>query len=345
VSRWAVILAGGVGSRFWPLSTPEQPKQLLPLVTETPLVVEAVDRLRPLVDPAHTLVLTNQALATAIGKLLDDIPDKNILIEPRPAGTAAALTWAARSVVERDGPNAMMICVHADWAIRDDDAFRATLLRAEMVATETATLVTVGIVPDRADPGFGYIQPVEPNAASPSVKRFVEKPDRAHAEEMRRTGYLWNSGIFVWRAGDFLAEVRAHTPELAGALANATTANASAFFQSVTTPISVDVGVLERSAKVTVIPGDFGWDDIGTWAALARVRVKDGNGNVVSGDAHLVESADNVIHVDSGQVVMYGVNNLVVVRKGKLTLVTTTERASDLKRLMESFPAGAPPKS
>jgi mannose-1-phosphate guanylyltransferase len=346
VSRWAVILAGGVGSRFWPLSTPEQPKQLLPLVTEKPLLVEAVDRLRPIVDPGHILVLTNEALVSTIAKLLGDIPSTNIFAEPRPAGTAAALTWAARSVVERDGPNATMICVHADWAIGDDEAFRATLLQAEKVATETATLVTVGIVPDRADPGFGYIQPAESNTAGPSrVKRFVEKPDRARAEQMRGEGYLWNSGIFVWRAGDFLEEVRVHTPELAVALAKPSASTAALFFENVSTPVTVDVGVLERSAKVTVIPGNFGWDDIGTWAALTRVRSRDEHGNVVSGEAHLFESSDNVIHVDSGRVVMYGVNNLVVVRKGKLTLVTTTERASDLKRLMASFPSTAPAKS
>jgi mannose-1-phosphate guanylyltransferase len=333
-----VVLAGGTGSRFWPLSTPEKPKQLLPLVTEKPLLHDAVSRLRPIVDPEHLIVLTSASLTKAIGKLLPELPQKNIIAEPQPAGTAAALAWAALSIERRDGRNAVMICVHADWAIADDEQFRETLLEAERVALKTESLVTVGIVPTRPDPGFGYIQPTDPGNRKPSaVRRFVEKPDRARAEEMRNGGYLWNSGIFVWRVGDFLDEVDAHTPELAAALRHGRNGDASQFFGSVIMPVSVDVGILERSSKVMVVPGDFGWDDVGTWAALSRVRSKDEFGNVTTGDAHLLDCADNVVHADSGQVVMYGVNDLVVVTKNGLTLVTTTDRASDLKRLIESL--------
>jgi mannose-1-phosphate guanylyltransferase len=335
-----VVLAGGTGSRFWPLSTPEKPKQLLPLVTEKPLLHDTVSRLRPIVDPDHTIVLTNASLTKAIGKLLRELPQKNIIAEPQPAGTAAALTWAALTIERRDGRNAVMICVHADWAIGDDDGFREALLEAERVALKTESLVTVGIVPTRPDPGFGYIQPTDPVTGKPSVvKRFVEKPDRVRAEEMRNDGYLWNSGIFVWRVGDFLDEVDEHTPELAAALRHGRSGDASQFFESVIMPVSVDVGVLERSSKVMVVPGDFGWDDVGTWAALSRVRSKDEFGNVTTGDAHLLDCADNVVHADSGQVVMYGVNDLVVVTKNGLTMVTTTDRASDLKRLIESLSA------
>jgi mannose-1-phosphate guanylyltransferase len=340
VSRWVIILAGGVGSRFWPLSTPERPKQLLPLVTEKPLLTETVDRLRPIVNAAHTLVLTQEALTHPIRALLRDLPTQNIIAEPRPAGTAAALAWAALVIAERDGRNATMISVHADWAISDHDKFLATLLDAEKIAAVNEALVTVGVVPTRPDPGFGYIQPAEAKSGNASkVRRFVEKPDRARAEKMVSEGYLWNSGIFVWRVGDFLHEVETHTPELRSALRNASNRDAAQFFGSVVMPISVDVGVLERSTNVMVLPGDFGWDDIGTWAALGRVRSKDEFGNVTSGDAHLLDCSNNVVHVDSGEVVMFGVDNLVVVTKGELTLVTTTDKASDLKRLMESLSA------
>jgi len=338
VSRWAVVLAGGIGSRFWPLSTAERPKQLLPLVTDKPLLRDTVDRLRPIVDPAHTLILTNSTLTKSISALLREFPRENILEEPRPAGTAAALTWAAICIERREGRDATMICVHADWAIGDDDGFREALLKAEQVAVSNQSLVTVGIVPTRADPGFGYVQPADGRGAS-RVKRFVEKPDRARAEKMRNDGFLWNSGIFVWRVGDFLDEVAKHAPELSVALVHASKGTAAQFFESVVIPVSVDVGVLERSDKVMVIPGDFGWDDIGTWSALSRVRNKDDAGNVATGDAHLLDSSNNVVHCDSGQVVMYGVNDLVVVVKEGLTLVTTTERASDLKRLVESLSA------
>lgn len=336
MSRWAVVLAGGIGSRFWPLSTPERPKQLLPLVTENPLLRDTVDRLRPIIDPAHTLILTNSSLSGPISELLRELPRENILEEPRPAGTAAALTWAAISIEQRDGKDATMICVHADWTIGDDEGFRRALLRAEEVAVSTGSLVTVGIVPTRPDPGFGYIQPASSTGMS-RVKRFVEKPDKTRAEQMMNDGYLWNSGIFVWRVGNFLDEVNAHTPELAPALRHARDGNASRFFAGVVKPVSVDVGVLERSENVMVVPGDFGWDDIGTWTALSRVRTRDEFGNVTAGDTHLLDCSDNIVHSESGQVVMYGVNDLVVVVKEGLTLVTTREKASDLKRLVESL--------
>jgi mannose-1-phosphate guanylyltransferase len=346
VSRWAVVLAGGVGSRFWPLSTPERPKQLLPLITDKPLLVDSVDRIAAIVDPVHTLVLTNESLVKSIRMLLPAIPRENIIAEPRPAGTAAALTWAAINIERRDSKDATMISIHADWFIGDDARFREILLEAEETAQRTHTLVTVGVVPTRPDQGLGYIQPtnLDRKGGSP-VKRFVEKPDRARAEKLRSEGYLWNSGIFVWSVGDFLAQVDQHTPELAKAIALDRDAEAPEFFASVAKPISVDVGVLERSKNVTVIPGSFGWDDIGTWAALGRVRDKDEFGNVTTGNVHLLDGTDNVVQADSGMVVVYGVDNLVVVVHDGLTLVTTREKAADLKRLVESLPASEQAKA
>ncbi|GAC1492669.1 MAG: mannose-1-phosphate guanylyltransferase [Gemmatimonadaceae bacterium] len=340
MSRWAVVLAGGVGARFWPLSTPERPKQLLPLVTGKPLLEDTMDRLGPIVDPAHTLILTNASLVKSIRTLLPPVPRENIIAEPRPAGTAAALVWAALTIERRDGKDATMISVHADWSIDDPAEFRKVLLDAEDLARKTHTLVTVGVVPTRSDQGFGYIQPADPTKKSGSpVKRFVEKPDRARAEKMRSDGYLWNSGIFVWTVGDFQAQAKQHARELAKALSLGPDADAAEFFGSVGKPISVDIGVLERSKNVSVIPGDFGWDDIGTWAALGRVRDKDEFGNVTIGNVHIVDCCDNVVRTDSGRVVMYGVDNLVVVLHEGMTLVTTRERAADLKRLLESLPA------
>ena len=180
--RWAVVLAGGVGSRFWPLSTPVQPKQLLPLVDERPLLVNTLARLAPLAAPERTLVLTNASLVDAIRAVAPTLPPENVIAEPSPAGTAAALAWAAHEVARRAGPDAVMICVHADWAIGDEAGYQAALARAATVAAEHASLVTVGVVPTRADPGFGYIQPGETVAPGVSrVARFVEKPDRATA--------------------------------------------------------------------------------------------------------------------------------------------------------------------
>ena len=338
MSTWSVVLAGGVGSRFWPLSTPRRPKQLLPLVGEQPLLVETLDRIAPLVPAERTLVLTNAELADAVRDAVPAVPRDNVLAEPRPAGTAAALAWAAHEIARRDGPSAVMICVHADWAVADADGFRRTLAEAVRVAEREHGLVTVGIVPTRPEIGYGYIEPGEAtDGGARRVARFVEKPDRARAEQRRAGGGLWNSGIFVWRVGDFLDEVRRLTPEVAPALASAN-GDAARFFAEVRS-VSVDVGVLERSDRVHVLPGDFGWDDVGTWAALARVRAADAGGNAASGDVHALQATGNVVHAEGGAVVLYGVEGLVVVARDGLTLVTTIDRAAELKTLLDALPA------
>lgn len=339
MTRWAVILAGGVGSRFWPLSTLTRPKQLLPLVNDEPLLSNTLGRLGDIVPPERTLVLTSASLASAVSAVAPSLPPANIIAEPKPAGTAAALTWAAREIERRSGSEATMICVHADWAIADDAAFRDALLAAERVALMEQALVTVGVVPTRPDPGFGYIQPgPETESGARSVTRFVEKPDRARAEWMVHEGYLWNTGIFAWRVGDFLSEVRSLTPEVSDALARHSDDGLPAFFDAVE-PVSVDVGVLERSGRIRVVTGDFGWDDVGTWGALRRVKPEDSNGNVVSGDVHALDATGNVVHAEGSTVVLYGVSDLVVVTRGGLTLVTTTDRSADLKNLIDSLPA------
>lgn len=374
MSRWTVVLAGGVGSRFWPLSTPDRPKQLLPLIDDAPLLTNTLERLRPLVPAERTLILTNASLREAVARVAAPVPRENVVAEPRPAGTAAALTWAALEIQRRSGDEAVMLCVHADWAIADAEGFRATLARAADAAERYRSLVTVGVVPSRPDPGFGYIEPGDALAGDVRrVARFVEKPDRERAERMVRDGYLWNSGIFVWRVGDFLAEVRLHTPEVSPAL-DAVTAGADARarsrrsggraadrsagsgadgasqspasgasdelsrFFSTARSVSVDVGVLERSDRVLVLPGTFGWDDVGTWAALRRVRALDATGNALSGAVYARDAHGNVVHAEESTVVLYGVSELVVVAKAGLTLVTTIDRAADLKTLVESLP-------
>jgi len=337
VTPWCVVLAGGVGSRFWPLSTPSRPKQLLPLVSDTPLLADTLERLAPLAPASRTLILTNASLASAVRALLPEVPVANVIPEPRPAGTAAALAWAAHEIARRSGPETVMVCVHADWAIGDVEGFRTTLARAAAIAAERHALVTVGIVPTRADPGFGYIQPGDVvHDDVRTVARFVEKPDRARAAEMVEAGYLWNSGIFAWRVGDLLAEIEALTPEVAPALA-AHGEDREAFFAAVQS-VAIDVGVLERSARVLVLPGDFGWDDVGTWGALHRVRRHDADENAVFGRVHALQSRNNVVHTEAAPVVLYGVHDLVVVVRDGVVLVTTRDQAADLKTLLDSLP-------
>lgn len=335
--QWNVVLAGGVGSRFWPLSTPDRPKQLLPLITDAPMLRDTLARLAPLAPLAQTLVLTNASLRDAVLAMEPGLPPENVIAEPRPAGTCAALAWAAREIAARSGRDAVMLCVHADWAIGDDDGFRTTLRHAAAVASQEQALVTVGIVPSRPDPGFGYIQPgavVRDDVHR--VARFIEKPDRARAQQMVNDGYLWNSGIFAWRVGDLLDEIRQHTPEVQPALESAGD-DMQAFFSNVQS-VPIDVGVLERSNRVLVIPGAFGWDDVGTWAALHRVRAHDADRNAVSGDTFVLNATNNVVHAEGQTVVMYGVHNLVVVARNGLVMVTSQEAAADLKGLLDALP-------
>jgi mannose-1-phosphate guanylyltransferase len=337
MSRWNVILAGGVGSRFWPLSTPERPKQLLPLITTAPMLRDTLDRLRPLAPLDRTLILTNASLRDAVLAMEPALPPENVIAEPRPAGTCAALAWAARIIAERTGPASVMVCVHADWAIGDVDGFRETLQAAGDIAATEHALVTVGIVPSRPDTGFGYIQPGDVlRGEIRRVARFVEKPDRERAVTMVGEGYFWNSGIFAWRVGDLLDEIRIHTPEVQPALASSGT-DLARFFADVRS-IAIDVGVLERSDRVLVIPGRFGWDDVGTWAALHRVRTLDTAGNAAQGQTFLLDARDNVVHAEGSTVVMYGVDDLVVVARDGLVMVTTRERAQDLKILLDALP-------
>lgn len=334
---WGVVLAGGVGSRFWPLSTPARPKQLLPLVSTQPMLTDTLARLAPLADSHHTLVLTNATLGAAVRALAPSLQADHVIEEPKPAGTCAALAWAAQEIARRDSRDAVMVCVHADWAIGDVPTFQHTLRRAAEAAADHRALVTVGIVPSRPDPGFGYIHPGEPvTSGLRRVARFVEKPSRERAAEMVRDGFLWNSGIFAWRVGDLLDELAAHTPEVWPAL-QAHADNRAAFFDAVR-PVAIDVGVLERSTRVLVVDGDFGWDDVGTWAALHRVRQHDAHDNASFGRVHALDAHGNVVHTEGAPVVLYGVDDLVVVVRDTVVMVTTRDRAVDLKRLTDSLP-------
>ncbi|MEK7402771.1 MAG: sugar phosphate nucleotidyltransferase [Gemmatimonadota bacterium] len=337
MKRWVVVLAGGVGSRFWPLSTAERPKQLLPLVSDEPMLLEQLKRVKAIASPKRTLILTSASLVAATAKL-SKLPKANIIAEPKPAGTAAALAWAANVIRQREGDDATMISVHADWAIGNPVGFREALTMAATAAEKEHALVTVGIVPTRPDPGFGYIEPgTHVSSGARKVKRFVEKPTREKAVELRVSGYLWNSGIFAWRVGVFLDELKTHSPEVGPALAN-NARSMSGFFGAVKKPIAVDHAVMERSKHVLVVPAEFGWDDVGTWGALRRVRPRDAHGNALSGDVHAMEANNNVVHAEGTSVALFGVSDLVVVARDGVTLVTTVEKSADLKRFVESLP-------
>lgn len=334
--RWAVLLAGGSGTRFWPLSTPSHPKQLLPLAGPRSTAEEAIDRLAGLVEPSHILVVTGEALAGPLGKALP-IPPENILIEPRAASTGPALLWATLEAQRRD-PDAEVLSLHADWVIRDPGAFRGTAVAALESARTHDRLVTVGMVPSRPETGYGYIVPgPELDGTARRVARFVEKPDAARALDLIAAGALWNSGLFAWTASRLRAEVERHTPELSVALAALDAGDVARFFTMVT-PVSIDVGVLERSNAVAVVQGAFHWDDVGTWEALARVREHGSGDNVLVGPVHAHDAADCIAWSDGEPIVLFGVRDIVVVRANGRVLVMNRAEASRLKEALDTLP-------
>ncbi len=335
--RWVVVLAGGIGSRFWPASTPNRPKQFLPLATSRPLIVDTIDRARSLAPIDNILIVAGEHLRPHVAKHLPDLSPDSLLCEPQAKGTAPALAWAAREIIRRARrPNdTVMISLHSDHVIRPLDQFVSTLGLAVEGAGTLDRLLTVGVTPSRPETGYGYIEvgdPLTPGVFE--VKRFVEKPDRATAERYIATGnFVWNSGMFVWRPQVLLAELAAHTPELAGALGRLETEDVPGFFRAVPS-LTIDDGLMERSDNIAVVQSEFVWDDVGAWAALTRVRELDEAGNLSVGDAHVADCHNSLFWAEDGPVVAFGLSDTVVVRASGITLVMPAERAADLKALL-----------
>ncbi len=342
---WAIIFAGGIGSRFWPLSTPTRPKPLLRLVSEQPLLVDTVQRLAPAIPADRVLVLTSRDIAPAIRSALATVPEMNVLVEPRPLGTAAALAWGAQEVARRAGPHTLCCAMHADLAVGFPDEFRRVLRRAGAVAEREDALVAVGVRPSRVEPAFGYIRPGDAvdeqqtlaDGGVHEVAAFIEKPSEAEAMLHISAGALWHSGILVGTATGFLTQLDEKTVELRDGFDALRSGNLPAFVGSIRS-VGIERGLLERGPRLLVIPGDFEWDDVGTWASLRRARSLDDDGNGVVGTAHFVDADSNIVHGESGVVVLYGVSKMLVVTLPGLTFVTPLDRAADLKPLLDALP-------
>lgn len=335
-----VVLAGGVGSRFWPASTPRRPKQLLPLASDRPLIVDTVERAAPIAGADRIRILTGEAVGRAI-QAGTGLPDSAFMLEPQAKGTCPVLAWAAFEAA-KTSPDTVLVSLHADHDIEPADAFVRLIQEASQIAHETERLLTIAVPPTRPEVGYGYIHAGEEitrvgSAVCYDVQAFVEKPNLETAEQYVADGYLWNSGIFVWRADTFLDEVRAHEPGVAAALPHLERGDVAGFFDACPN-ITVDDGVLEPSNRVATVPATFTWDDVGSWEALTRTRELDESGNVLIGDAHLVDSSGNVVVAEDGSVVLFGVSDLVVVKKGEVAFVTTRAKSPDLKALLSELP-------
>lgn len=337
-----MVLAGGVGARFWPVSTPGRPKQLLPLAGERPILAQTVDRIRPLIPLERVRILTGRTLARPILDTIPELDPDSLWLEPRARGTAPVLAWAATQIV-RVAPDAVMISLHADHVIEPEERFRDLLAGVSVLAARQGRLFTLGVVPSRPETGYGYIRP---GAALPAedldvqafeVDRFVEKPARHLAEEYVASGHLWNTGIFIWPAALLLEQLRLYTPEIAPLLPLLDEGRTDEFFDRAPT-ISIDEALLERSDRVAVARASFSWDDVGAWDAVARTRTGDANGNVGVGDAWFMDANRCIAWADDGAVVVFGAQDLVVVRAHGITLVVPRERAPELKKMLEKLP-------
>ncbi len=338
---WGVILAGGIGSRFWPASTPQRPKQLLHLASAQPLIRDTVERIEPLIPRDRLRILTGSGLATPIAEALNGFGDEHFFIEPRAAGTGPVLTWAAARLRAID-PDAVMVSLHADHIIEPPGIFREQVLHAARLASEHRRLFTIGAVPDRPETGYGYIRQGkalgDAELGARDVDSFVEKPDAETAARYVADGnYLWNTGIFVWRVADLLDQVERHTPEIRDLLPLLENDSADEFFAQVPN-ISIDEGVLERSDAIGVLPSRFRWDDIGSWDSVYRTKELDSAGNALIGSAHAVDTRGTVVYADDGPVVTFGVDDLVIVRTEGVTFVTHRSRTPQLKSLLDQLP-------
>ena len=336
---YAVVLAGGEGSRFWPASRPDRPKQLLALGSTRPLIQDTLERAHSLVGPDRVRIIASEPLVASLCAAAPGLSRTRFFVEPAARSTGPALAWAAYEI-EKLSPGALMISLHADHVIEPVSELVATIDRA-ISAAQRGSLVCLGVEPDRPETGYGDVEVGESTGDRTwQARRFVEKPDLETAEGyLAGGGFLWNSGIFVWRAADLLSAMRELAPEISGALPLLEKAGPEAFFEAVE-PVSIDVAVMERSPAVEVALASFAWDDVGSWNALARTRTGDHDGNVLVGSATAVDSARNVVWVEEGTIVLYDVEDLVVVRSGDVTMVTRRSSAPHLQRLVGRLRSG-----
>ncbi|HZF12642.1 MAG TPA: sugar phosphate nucleotidyltransferase [Thermoanaerobaculia bacterium] len=345
----ALILAGGSGTRFWPLSRKLRPKQLLALDGERSLLQATVDRLAPLVPPEAVWIVTTRDLADKVREQLPEVPAGQVLAEPMGRNTAPAIGWAVRSLPEAARKDVVAV-LPADHRMADAAAFRDTLARAAQAVAAHDRVMTLGVVPRWAETGYGYLElapRAEPSIAGGirQVVRFVEKPDPENAARFLTSGaYLWNAGIFVFRGTTLLDHVARLVPELSRGLEEiAEIAGASGDIDALYARLpaeSIDYAVMEKLDDIATLPLDCGWSDLGSWEALAEVLPVDGTGNLCLGEAVTADAQGNLLVSDGpGIVAVLGVEGLVVVRTADAVLVCPKERSQEVRRLVAELAA------
>jgi mannose-1-phosphate guanylyltransferase len=346
---YAVIMAGGRGERFWPKSRQKFPKQFLRLLGDRTMLQRTVDRLKRLVEPEQIYIVTGKLYYDIVLDQVPEVPKENIILEPVGRDTAAAIGLSA-VVISRRNPDGVMIVLPADHYIADEEHFCEVLESAVAAAAPGTHLVTLGITPNRPETGFGYIAHgrlydiIEGNPAY-TVDRFTEKPDYRCALEYLASGnYYWNSGIFVWRADLILRLIEQHLPELHAGLLQIAGAFGTERYESTLLKIftdlpkiSIDHGVMEKAGNVLVLPGNFGWDDVGSWTALESYKEKDEQGNYLEGRGVLVDTNNTLVFTSDKVVATLGVEDLIVVEGRDSILICHKKHAQEIKKVISAL--------
>jgi mannose-1-phosphate guanylyltransferase len=353
MSTYAVIMAGGVGSRFWPRSRQDAPKQFLDVFERASLIQNTFARLQPLVPAERCYVVTNERYIVQTREHLPAVPEENILAEPASRNTAPAIAFAAAHLHALD-PDATMVVLPADHVIRNVAAFQNVLEAAIAKAEESDALVTIGIEPTHPETGYGYIQYADEGSENDApeahpVRTFAEKPDLATAERFLDSGdFLWNSGMFIWRTDSILDHLQRHLPDVHAAFAPVEeavrSADADAIHDAVaeafrrTPKISIDYGVMEPAAAdghVYVVPGSFGWSDVGDWRAVYELLDKDKAGNAVEGNVIVHNTSRCYVRSQDRLIVLVGVHDAAVVDTGDAVLVCNLESTQQVKNIVD----------
>ncbi|MCX6149786.1 MAG: mannose-1-phosphate guanylyltransferase [Ignavibacteriales bacterium] len=341
---FAVIMAGGVGARFWPRSKEKTPKQLLKIFGENSLIQETVFRLDGLIKNENIFIITNKIQKKAIKNHLPEIPSQNIIDEPFGKNTAAAIGLASL-IIEKKCEDAVMITLPADHIIKEKNEFQKTIRNAAEFAYKSKGLLTIGINPTRPETGYGYIQ-VDESPLEDSIYKvltFAEKPNYATAVRFIESGdFLWNSGMFIWRVDSILREIDKYMPELSDGLKVIQPEIDTLKFKKTLTKvygqlksISVDYGIMEKSSIVYLISGSFSWSDVGSWEEVFQLSTKDGEGNAIPSCNYTQNSSDSYVYSPKKFVALIGVENLIVIDTKDALLVCKRDQAQAVKNVVD----------
>lgn len=348
----AVIMAGGSGTRFWPRSTRQKPKQFLNIFGDRTMLQQTVDRIEPIIPSERVWIITNERYVDLVREQLPDVPASNIIGEPVARNTAPCVASAA-ALLHKQDPEATMVVLPADHSISNPQKFISILESAAEKAKQDDALLTIGIRPDRPETGYGYIEFEKDSGETlkghdvKKVKQFREKPDIKTARQFIYSGnFLWNSGMFVWKASVIIEQFKKHLPEIHKQIekleplvgSEKQTHGINLFYQNCPS-ISIDYGIMEKADTAYVVPGEFGWNDVGSWRAVYDLREKNEDGNVIQSDNAILEaSKNNLVHSENKKLItLVGVENLAVVETENAILVCNLDQSQGVKKIVEAL--------